>query len=186
MFVKEQGEGLSLFLLFFFSYFLAYQSSSIIWTSRLEHGYCTEPINSVDRRNSQGRKGQVRNPVEGVHFPTLKWNSRLITDEFLNVLDHQGVPNPEVLAIGDAARIKNMPLPATAQGSSGFTILVPMSDACHYQSQTRKPNTRPRSSTNSSGINNTPNPLSFEARAIWPILVTGSCLFVSRRTCFRK
>jgi hypothetical protein len=41
---------------------------------------------------------------------------RLITDEYLNVLKTDGSPDPDVLAIGDAAEIRNTPLPATAQG----------------------------------------------------------------------
>jgi hypothetical protein len=45
---------------------------------------------------------------------------RLITDKCLNVLKTDGSPNPDVLAIGDAAEIQNTPLPATAQGQPLF------------------------------------------------------------------
>ncbi|KII91687.1 hypothetical protein PLICRDRAFT_38509 [Plicaturopsis crispa FD-325 SS-3] len=39
----------------------------------------------------------------------------LFTDENLNVINKDGTPNPDVWAIGDAARIVDTPLPATAQ-----------------------------------------------------------------------
>ncbi|KAF8153138.1 pyridine nucleotide-disulfide oxidoreductase-domain-containing protein [Crassisporium funariophilum] len=41
--------------------------------------------------------------------------SSLITNDHLNVIMSGGKPNPDVWAIGDAAKIENAPLPATAQ-----------------------------------------------------------------------
>lgn len=41
----------------------------------------------------------------------------ILTDNHLNVLNKDGVPNPDVWAIGDAAIIQDQRLPATAQGS---------------------------------------------------------------------
>ncbi|KAF8651515.1 hypothetical protein AX16_004711 [Volvariella volvacea WC 439] len=41
--------------------------------------------------------------------------SSLITNDHLNVIMEDGNPNPDVWAIGDAARIDTVPLPATAQ-----------------------------------------------------------------------
>ncbi|KAF8893040.1 NDE1, mitochondrial external NADH dehydrogenase [Infundibulicybe gibba] len=41
--------------------------------------------------------------------------SKLITDEHLNVIMDDGKANPDVWAIGDAAKVESAPLPATAQ-----------------------------------------------------------------------
>jgi len=42
--------------------------------------------------------------------------SNLITDEYMSVyMKDTGAPNPDVYAIGDAAMIRDVPLPATAQ-----------------------------------------------------------------------
>jgi hypothetical protein len=40
----------------------------------------------------------------------------LITNDHLNVIMNDGKPNPDVWAIGDAAKIEDAPLPATSQG----------------------------------------------------------------------
>lgn len=42
----------------------------------------------------------------------------LITDDHLNVIMRDGSRNPDVWAIGDAAKIEDAPLPATAQGQT--------------------------------------------------------------------
>ena len=41
---------------------------------------------------------------------------RLLTDDFLRVLREDGKADPNVWAIGDAARMESLALPATAQG----------------------------------------------------------------------
>lgn len=43
-------------------------------------------------------------------------SASLITNDQLNVIMNDGKPNPDVWAIGDAAKIEDAPLPATAQG----------------------------------------------------------------------
>ena len=43
-------------------------------------------------------------------------SASLITNDHLNVIMNDGKPNPDVWAIGDAAKIEDAPLPATAQG----------------------------------------------------------------------
>ncbi|PPQ92198.1 hypothetical protein CVT25_008972 [Psilocybe cyanescens] len=48
----------------------------------------------------------------------------LITDDNLNIIMKDGAPNPDVWAIGDAARIEDVPLPATAQVSHLWTSPV--------------------------------------------------------------
>ena len=46
----------------------------------------------------------------------------LMTDDHLNVLSNDGIPDPNVWAIGDAAMIDGTPLPATAQGKIAFLL----------------------------------------------------------------
>ena len=45
---------------------------------------------------------------------------RLLTDDFLRVLREDGKADPNVWAIGDAARMESLALPATAQGEYMF------------------------------------------------------------------
>ena len=47
-----------------------------------------------------------------------------MTNDHLNVIMEDGKPNPDVWAIGDAAQIKDAPLPATAQGRLLLLFLV--------------------------------------------------------------
>jgi NADH dehydrogenase FAD-containing subunit len=74
----------------------------------------------------------------------------LITNDHLNVLSIDGIPDPNVWAIGDAATINGAPLPATAQGKIAFflgtasSILINIS-----QLLIRKESTSARSSTES-------------------------------------
>jgi NADH dehydrogenase FAD-containing subunit len=51
-----------------------------------------------------------------------KRSGTLITDDHLNVLKNDGIPDPDVWAIGDAAMIDGTPLPATAQGEIAFFL----------------------------------------------------------------
>ena len=56
-----------------------------------------------------------------------------------------GVPNPDVWAIGDAATIEDAPLPATAQGQYDPGWLIDaLSSNVYYQLQIKKPNTLSR------------------------------------------
>ena len=49
----------------------------------------------------------------------LTWTHSIITDAHCQVIMSSGEPDPDVFAIGDAAIIADLPLPATAQGQSG-------------------------------------------------------------------
>jgi hypothetical protein len=71
----------------------------------------------------------------------------LITDDHLNVIMNDGKPNPDVWAIGDAAKIEDAPLPATSQGQLLLIIHDDRVDQrpwlkhyahYHYQLQTNK------------------------------------------------
>jgi NADH dehydrogenase FAD-containing subunit len=66
----------------------------LVWSTGLAANPLIESISEVSKQEKSGK---------------------LITDEFLNVLKTDGSPNPDVFAVGDAAEVRNAPLPATAQ-----------------------------------------------------------------------
>ena len=52
------------------------------------------------------------------------FTNSLITNDHLNVIMNDGKPNPDVWAIGDAAKIEDAPLPATSQGQYLFLFYL--------------------------------------------------------------
>jgi NADH dehydrogenase FAD-containing subunit len=70
--------------------------------------------------------GLAPNPlVESITELKKDWKTTtLITDNHLNVLKNDGIPDPDVWAIGDAAMIDGTPLPATAQGKIVFSSVL--------------------------------------------------------------
>ncbi|KAI0316210.1 FAD/NAD(P)-binding domain-containing protein [Amylostereum chailletii] len=74
----------------------------LVWSTGLAPNSLVQSIDGLMK--DERKKRQVVIPGHG-----------LLTDAYLNVLRPDGIPNPDVWAIGDAAQCDGAPLPATAQ-----------------------------------------------------------------------
>jgi len=117
MFVKEQGEGLAIACRSFPSLIpFTVAFGLLVWSTGLAPNPLIQSITEVSK-DSKPRRYDVNNVPSWFCFThsNISFNS-LMTDEHLNVIRTDGTTDYDVWAIGDAARVRNMPLPATAQG----------------------------------------------------------------------
>jgi NADH dehydrogenase FAD-containing subunit len=86
----------------------------LVWSTGLAPNPLIQSISDITKDEKSGR---LITPLTWIiHMSSYRIPNSLITDDHLNVIQTDGTPDPNVWAIGDAAKIKIAPLPATAQG----------------------------------------------------------------------
>lgn len=91
---------------------------------------------------------------------------------------NDGMPNPDVWAIGDAAKIEDAPLPATAQGQCyPWWLIDVLGSNVWYQLQIKKPNILSKNWTKLPRIRRLRHPSNSITKAVWHILGTGALLY---------
>ena len=86
----------------------------------MEYGTCTKPVGTEFAWREEGPKNLEVRSVYPSRDPRYTHSRRfsIITDDNLNMIMEDGQANEDVWVIGDASKIEDAPLPATAQVAS--------------------------------------------------------------------